>query len=102
LVATHLYRIAQEAINNALRHGKATKLRVRLADQNGRITLTVRDNGVGFHPELKHKTGLGLQLMHYRARTIGASLEVVSHRTCGTVVTCRMRSALEKDTAARL
>jgi PAS domain S-box-containing protein len=90
-VATHLYRIAQEAINNAIKHGQAGHIDVRLAAEQGRLVLTVRDDGLGF-PEKprRKKAGMGLPLMQYRARTIGAALSIQAANP-GTVLTCSLR-----------
>jgi two-component system CheB/CheR fusion protein len=93
LVATHLYRIAQEAINNALRHGRASRIVIRLAGRANNLSLTIQDNGSGIPSEPKRKIGMGLHLMNYRARAIGASIEIASGPRAGTVVTCRLRSA---------
>jgi len=89
-VATHLYRIAQEAINNAIKHSRAGRIRILLEQQNGQLTLSVKANGVVF-PAPVTGPGLGLHLMHYRARTIGASLLIGPGRTGGTMVVCRWR-----------
>lgn len=91
VAATHLYRIAQEAINNAIKHGQAKRIRLHLAAQKGRLLLTIRDNGLGFPTKPKKKTGMGLPLMHYRARTIGATLNIRSRPEGGTTVNCCLR-----------
>jgi len=92
LTATHLYRIAQEAINNAIRHGRATRILVRLSGRNDSLLLKVQDNGTGFSARSGRKPGMGLHLMSYRARAIGASLDIGPSPGGGTVVTCRVRS----------
>ncbi len=91
LVAMHLYRIAQEAINNALKHGRANHIIVHLSGQDTRLTLKIRDDGVGFPARPTRKPGMGLHLMNYRARAIGGSIEITSRLSGGTVVTCRLR-----------
>ena len=92
-VAIHLYRIAQEAITNAIKHGKATEVRLQLAEQDNHLQLTIRDNGIGFSPKTKQNGGMGLHVMNYRARTIGGVLEVKSEkRGNGTTVTCLLPS----------
>jgi signal transduction histidine kinase len=96
LVATHLYRIAQEAINNAIRHGQAKKIRVSLEANQEHLTLTVRDNGRGLPVKPRKKAGMGLPLMNYRARTIGAAMNFRSVRSGGTVVSCRLRRPTNK------
>lgn len=90
LVATHLYRIAQEAINNALRHGHSTIISVRLSGRGTRLCLMVQDNGSGFPTSSGPKTGMGLHLMNYRARAIGGTIEIGPAPTQGTLVTCRV------------
>jgi PAS domain S-box-containing protein len=96
-VARHLYRIAQEAISNAVKHSQATRIRVRLAAGKERLTLTVRDNGTGFLANPKKRAGMGLLLMQYRARTIGAALTIRPEGASGTTVTCCLRNALLKS-----
>lgn len=91
LVATHLYRICQEAINNAIRHGQAKLVTVRLHSEGDRLTLLIRDNGLGFPARPKRKkSGLGLALMKYRAHTIGAALSIQTEPKGGTVVQCSL------------
>jgi len=91
-VAKHLYRIAQESINNAIRHGQSSRIVVRLTAETDRCSLTIRDNGMGMANRPKRKKGgLGLQLMNYRARTIGAALTFQTDPKGGTVVTCTLR-----------
>lgn len=90
-VANHLYRIAQEAVHNAVRHGKAGSVVVSLHRQGEQARLTVADNGVGFDPRRVNSSGMGLQIMKYRAGMIGATLEVQSAPGRGTTVTCSFR-----------
>src|SRR5262245_58265443 len=85
---THLYRIAQEAVNNALKHSKAKEICVSLTNGKDRLTLTVSDNGQGGARTLSNGTGMGLRVMKYRADLIGASLEVDSTPHKGTRITC--------------
>ena len=84
-VATHIFRIVQEAVNNAVRHAHSTKIIIRLTHANGRLNLSVSDNGVGVGKEGKH-TGMGLRIMAFRATMIQASLEFRKGRNGGTVV----------------
>ncbi len=86
-VTIHVYRIVQEALNNAIKHGKATCIAIRLFREKGAIVLAVSDNGVGF-PEKPNKKGMGLNIMQYRASSIGSSFEIVTKRNKGTVVKC--------------
>ncbi|MBL9167034.1 MAG: response regulator [Verrucomicrobiales bacterium] len=92
-VATHLYRIAQEAINNAIRHGKADRIDIELRNGPNFAQLRVRDNGGGFDtaPSVEPK-GMGLRIMHYRAGMIGASLQVASRSPRGVMVECNFKS----------
>ncbi len=87
-VATHLFRIAQEAVNNAMHHGRAQEIMIDLAVGHRPATLTVSDNGVGFSRDGdRNDSGMGLRIMRHRAAMIGGSL--VIERTSGhTVVTC--------------
>ena len=87
-VATHLYRIAQEAVSNAVKHGQAHRVVLALTTEDHSTSLTVHDDGTGF-PELSKKsTGMGLRIMHYRASMIGASLAIHSDASSGTTVVC--------------
>jgi PAS domain S-box-containing protein len=92
--ATHLYRIAQEAVTNALRHARAKNIWVSLNDSNGELELKVTDNGRGFSTGSPGGSGLGLSAMRYRADLIGATLLVHSKRKKGTQVTCIMSKSL--------
>jgi signal transduction histidine kinase len=86
--ATHLYRIAQEAVQNAIRHGKATRVVILLSEAEGEVTLCVKDNGKGFPPSLPEIRGMGLEIMKHRARTIGGQLSHKPNTRGGTVLTC--------------
>jgi PAS domain S-box-containing protein len=92
--ATHVYRIAQEAVNNAIRHGRAKSIRIRMSGNNGRIALSVEDDGKGF-PAKPKRIGMGLHTMQYRASLIGGSVEVRRARPRGTIVTCTFPTLLE-------
>ncbi len=92
-VGTHLYRITQEAVNNAIKHGKAKHIRIVLIRAGDTITVSVRDDGIGFPEVLPEKKGMGLQTMRYRAALIGATLSVLRLPTGGTRVDCALRKA---------
>lgn len=92
IVATHIYRIAQEAVNNAIKHGKATKIVIKFIDDNGISVLTVRNNGRSFRSVLKENKGLGINIMRHRANMVGASLDIKGGSDGGTVVTCSFQS----------
>ena len=87
--ADHLYRLAQEAVTNAIRHGRAKKVVIGLAVVKGGGVLTVRDDGCGFEVASRNQSGLGLRIMNYRAKMIGGSLEVESSPAAGTLVRCQ-------------
>jgi len=87
-VATHLYRIVQEAITNAVKHSGAKEIIVRLAAGADGLTLTICDDGVGMAPKLPG--GMGLRTMAYRASVIGATLSVERQILRGTCVTCKL------------
>lgn len=89
--AGHLYRIAQEALNNALKHAHATEITVTLAERSGSVILRVSDDGVGLPKTPTGGNGVGLQVMLHRAATIGATLTVDSKRSKGLTVTCTLR-----------
>jgi signal transduction histidine kinase len=85
LFEEQLYNIAQEALNNALRHAQASAISVYIYCQDGQLSLMVRDNGVGFDTD-NSSTGIGLQSMRERAEAIAAQLSVSSHPHEGTMV----------------
>jgi signal transduction histidine kinase len=88
-MATHLYHIAQEAVNNAIKHGKARVILIRLAQENGCGTLQIRDNGIGIAEDRGASQGMGLHIMSYRAGMIGGRLDVRANpHGDGTTVTC--------------
>ena len=86
-LATHLYRIAQEAVSNAIKHGKATEVTIGL-QAGDRTSLSVRDNGVGFPKVIPKEKGMGLRIMQSRAGTIGGALSIERDGAGGTVVLC--------------
>jgi PAS domain S-box-containing protein len=87
-VATHLYYVAQEAVNNAIKHGHARQIVIRLAADRRQGALTIEDDGCGIGKIAPGDKGVGLHLMNYRARMVGGSLEVQRIATGGTIVTC--------------
>ena len=88
VVATHLFRIAQEAITNAIRHGKPERIEIGLTETPGLIKLWIRDNGTGMPVRRRKKSGLGLRIMRYRAGMIGGSLTIQNETGGGTTVAC--------------
>ena len=90
-VATHLYRIAQEAITNAVKHGQARCIVVSLSDSVDQLTLKIWNDGAEFLAGASAKGGLGLRIMQYRAEMIGATLKIVSANGEGTTVACTFK-----------
>jgi PAS domain S-box-containing protein len=88
-VATHLYHITQEAVNNAIKHGKARNIVISLGEGSGRGALTISDNGSGIQRVSAADKGMGLDIMNYRAKMIGGMLDIAPGKPQGTVVTCR-------------
>jgi PAS domain S-box-containing protein len=87
-VATHLYHIAQEAVNNAIRHGKSKNIVIGLSSRDGVGVLTIQDDGTGFSKKQTSQPGVGLSIMNYRADMVGGSLKVQANEGCGVMVTC--------------
>jgi signal transduction histidine kinase len=96
--ATHLYRITQEAVSNAMRHGKAGRIDINLSARNQRMTLTVEDDGVGLRETWQSTSGLGTRIMAHRATMIGADFSIEPNPTGGTLVTCSLPVPVEADT----
>jgi len=90
VTATHLYRIAQEAITNAMKHGHARRVELLLEADERRVRLTVRDDGSGFAPTEPRDDGMGLRVMAHRAAVMGGSFRVDSGAGAGTTVTCEL------------
>ncbi|MES2695706.1 MAG: response regulator [Verrucomicrobiota bacterium] len=88
-VAIHLYRITQEAINNAIKHAGAKRIVVTADFTKDSKLLTIEDDGCGFDPSMDHKASSGMSLMPYRAALIGGTLNVTSQPNSGTKVECR-------------
>ncbi|MBI5686012.1 MAG: CHASE3 domain-containing protein [Verrucomicrobia bacterium] len=91
VVAVHLYRIAQEAVHNAIRHGHAKKVTIRLTAARGKATLEVRDDGKGMPDVLPETKGMGIETMRYRAEVIGGALEFRRAPERGTLVRCTFK-----------
>jgi PAS domain S-box-containing protein len=93
--ATHLFRVAQEAVSNAIKHGKATQVLIGLNRQRGRVVLTVSDNGGGFPKIIPTQKGMGLRIMQSRAGMIGGTLVTENNPAGGARVICSV--ALKAD-----
>ena len=91
-MSTHLYRIVQEALNNAIKHGRADTVTIMLRQEGTTCILTVQDNGLGIGNIVHQGKGIGLNIMQYRASMIGASLDVRNAELGGTILTCSFQN----------
>lgn len=89
-ISLHLYRITQEAISNAVKHGAADTIKISLVGQDHAIELTIEDNGVGFleKPDSEKKEGLGIHTMQYRAHILGGNFTIDKNTRGWTRVRC--------------
>ncbi len=88
----HLYRISQEAITNAVKHGNATKIKIELKRDRGRIIFQIRDDGAGAPLEAltNGSKGIGLRTMEFRTRRLGGRFSIESRPSKGTTITCNL------------
>jgi two-component system CheB/CheR fusion protein len=86
VAAVHLYRIAQEALSNAARHSNASTIWISIEGTDGNVVLTIEDNGSGIPTTNPSGKGMGLHLMPYRARIIGAGFEIKPRPGGGTII----------------
>jgi PAS domain S-box-containing protein len=94
-VATHLYRIAQEAVTNAIKHGQSRQITIDLSQCRDKVVLRIQDDGLGFTGRLENKEGMGIRTMNYRANMIGASLDIQKNPAGGTLVVCALPVSAE-------
>jgi two-component system sensor kinase FixL len=96
--ATHLFRLAQEAVSNAIKHGRAKRILIRLKEERGRMILSIIDNGSGFPARIPKSKGMGLRIMQSRAGMIGGTLVLGRNATGGAsvTVTAPSRTARQK------
>jgi two-component system CheB/CheR fusion protein len=87
-VSTHLFRIAQEAVTNAVRHGRAKVVEIRLEDSPRHVALSIVDDGGGFSRKRAKSGGMGLRIMNYRAAMMGGTLTIQPNRSRGMTVSC--------------
>jgi two-component system sensor kinase FixL len=87
-VAIQIFRIAQEAVHNAIKHSHANHIEIRLDSQDDQVSLTVKDNGVGLPPGFDRSKGMGLRIMQYRAETVGGKVDIRNNSSGGVIVTC--------------
>jgi signal transduction histidine kinase len=91
--ALQLHKIAQEALSNAIKHGKARNLAIRLLKETGQIVMTIKNDGLPFSPPANSRGRMGLRIMNYRASTIGGTLQIRASEPSGTLVTCCLPTA---------
>ncbi len=87
-VATHLFRITQEAVNNAIKHGNAKSVSISLTKADKKITLAIKDDGAGFPATTSGRKGMGLHTMRYRSEMIRGTFEIQRPLEGGTLVLC--------------
>jgi len=87
-VGLQLYRIAQEGINNAVKHGKPGRIEIGLATEPTHLRLRIKDDGRGFRVDAARPSGMGLRIMQYRAHVIGGVLKIESRPDRGTEIQC--------------
>lgn len=93
--ATHLFLIAREAVNNAVRHSQAGRIDISLSEGNNTVMLTVQDDGIGLPKNSEEYEGIGMDIMRSRARLIGASFRLGPAKTGGIAVTCSWKKGPE-------
>jgi signal transduction histidine kinase len=89
--ATHLYRIAQEAVINAVKHGHVSRIDIEVSRRDTNLTLSIKDDGIGLPADLPESGGIGLRIMSSRAGMIGGLLSVKNQAEGGTIVRCDVR-----------
>ncbi|HTQ51026.1 MAG TPA: PAS domain S-box protein [Candidatus Acidoferrales bacterium] len=102
--AAHLFRLAQEAVSNAIKHGRAKRILIRLKEERGRMILSIIDNGTGFPAQIPKSKGMGLRIMQSRAGMIGGTLAFERNAGGGASVTVTAPSRVARpkpDTHAR-
>lgn len=90
-LATHMYRIGQEAVNNAVKHARARRITIMLIQEDGELTMCIMDDGIGMKRKAESQRGVGLRSMAFRAGLIGARLDIHPGEFGGTIVECRVR-----------
>src|SRR5947208_8198143 len=94
--ATHLYRIAQEAINNATKHGKARKIDIRLSANASATSLSIADDGIGFSKNGNAMNGVGISIMRYRANIMDGEFAIEAGSGGGTIVSCTIPTGAKR------
>lgn len=92
IVATHLYYIVKEAVNNALKHGKCGSILISIKSEDEGIVLKIEDDGIGLKNSSSADSGMGLKIMKYRANIVGAELDISGNKSGGTSVICKLEN----------
>jgi PAS domain S-box-containing protein len=92
-VTLQLFKIAQESVSNAIKHGKATTVSVSLTLEQGQLVLQIRNDGVAFPVDREPNNRMGLRIMNFRAHTVGGKFEIRPNGNAGTIVTCTVPHA---------
>jgi signal transduction histidine kinase len=90
-IASHLFRIAQEAVNNAVKHSGASEVLLRINNSDGALHLEISDNGKGLPKGRQANQGIGMQIMKHRASVIGAELQIKSETDKGVKIICTLK-----------
>ena len=90
LTAEQMFRIAQESVRNAIKHGRAQRIDILLDTVDDGLEMRIEDDGVGVPEMIASREGMGLRIMPHRARAIGASFDIARREGGGTVATCRL------------
>lgn len=93
--ATNLFRIAQEAVSNAIKHGRATEIEISLTASPERVLLSIKDNGIGIASDRPSSNGMGLRIMNRRAAVSGGKLSIQRNETGGTTAVCTIENPKE-------
>jgi signal transduction histidine kinase len=88
ILALHLYRITQEAVRNAIRHGNPENIEIDFNSTADKVELIIKDDGIGIPENFKKIEGMGIRSMKYRANMVGGKLDIQPNSKKGTIVTC--------------
>jgi two-component system CheB/CheR fusion protein len=88
ILALHLYRITQEAVRNAIRHGNPDNIEIDFNSSADKVELVIKDDGIGIPENFKEIEGMGIRSMKYRANMVGGKLDIHPNGKKGTIVTC--------------
>jgi PAS domain S-box-containing protein len=94
--ALHLYRIIQEAVNNAVKHGKAGRIDIQILEHDHHLSVEIQDDGIGFSNHLSDQDGKGIQIMEYRAKMMGGKLDLLRTESNRTMVRCLIPHSLKQ------